>query len=470
MRGRQWARLTIKVVLFLSLPLIGFAAVKGYYWYQVRSAVEQLAQQLSLVAKLEYGSIETGFDGVAGVRDLVLTPLDLSGIQAQALSIDAVRIRGSSWLDLIKIQSRLDKGELPQTLGIEISGMRVNLDDARLNQLAAELSASQALVGDAPIRSWMLGCEAAVEGLTGPQLMQKLGYQHLVLDLSADYLFDRSRKLLSVVFSQSVRDQFETELSVSLDLGINEFNRYNLGLASPSLGDIKLQYLDRSLKKRYIQFCATAASESAAQFVDRHINLVTAKGLELGLQVSDPLIEGYRDFLLGAGELRLQLLRGSQLWPASLLQYSPDQLLRVLAPELTVNGDPIEPLSIRWEPQEDAGEPLREQLRSGVEAFTALLQSPFVEPVPEPVVLVDPSLLVLPVASAKGLGYRTVAIDALQQYIGADIRIETKNGNLVAGRLLSVEWGELRVYQELGIGDAILPIAFKHVETVRVFH
>ncbi len=63
----QILRLLLRVLLMLLLvAACGFGLFKGYYWYQVRSVVEDFRQQLSLVARLEYGSIETGLDGVAG--------------------------------------------------------------------------------------------------------------------------------------------------------------------------------------------------------------------------------------------------------------------------------------------------------------------------------------------------------------------------------------------------------------------
>ena len=58
MRYRQY--LPILVVILL-IPILGFGLAKAYYWYQVRAAVEQVKQQMSLFAELEYGRIETGF-------------------------------------------------------------------------------------------------------------------------------------------------------------------------------------------------------------------------------------------------------------------------------------------------------------------------------------------------------------------------------------------------------------------------
>lgn len=464
MRHHQWVRIASRLLLLLLLPVLGFGAVKGYYWYQVRAVVEQFTQQLSGLVKLEYGSIETGFDGAAGVRNLSLIPVG----QTQGITIDAVRVRASSWWDLVSLQARLDKGALPQALGFEISGMRVDLGNAALQQLAVETIASQTLAAGASGSSWMLGCEAA-EGLNGLQLMHKLGYQQLVLDFSADYVFDRSYKLLTLTLDQSVADQFDMGLSVTLDLGINEFNRYNLTLASPSLGDVKLQYLDRTFNKRYIQFCATAAAESAEQFVERHVGLVAATARARGLVLSESLLEAYRKFLLGAGELQLALLSDSQLWPTSILQFSPEQLFEVLAPELTVNGAQVEPLSILWQPVEGSAEPFQEQVRSQVEAFTALLQAPFMEPAPEVLASVNQPRLPQPAQVLQVLGYHATALDQLQPYIDTKVRIETKNGNLIEGRLLSVGASKLRIYQEVGMGDAILPIVFKHIAAVRVY-
>ena len=465
----RWVRIGLNLLLLLLLPLFGFGAVKGYYWYQVRSAVEEFRQQLSLSATLEYGAIETGFDGVAGVRQLVLRPLNSElnleqGTPAPSIKIDALRVKASSWLDLVRMSSRLEQGELPQALGIELSGIQVDLSSTELERLASHVVSDEAATVQ-----WLRGCEAATAGVNGLQWLHKLGYQQLQFSITAEYAFDQSNKLLSVSLNQSVQDQYDMALNAALDLGINELNRYNLALISPSLGDINLHYADRSLAKRAIRVCAETAQETAEQFVDRHVALVTADSRALGLVLPTSLIEGYRNFLLGTGELHLELLGGRQLWPASMLQYSPDQLFEALAPKLQINGERIEPLTIGWQPDVATIEPLQQQLRKSVEAFSAMLQAPFVEPQDSTPAEVDPALLAPDSGYAQGRGYRVTELDQLQRYLGSDVRIETKNGNLIEGRLLAVEAYEMRIYQQVGLGDAVLPIIFKHVQSVQVY-
>ncbi len=474
MTRNKWARIATKWLLLLLLPLLGFGAVKGYYWYQVRSVVEQLGQQLSPFVSLEYGAIETGFNGVAGVRQLLLTPrsqqqdVQQPGVPTHGIRIDALRVKASSWLDLVRMRSQLEQGELPQALSLEMRGIQVDLSSAGWEALTSQAGGHEGS-REKGAEQGLRGCETATGGLKGQQWLQQLGYQQLLLDVAAEYSFDRSSKLLTLTLKQSLQDQYELELSAALDLGINEFNRYNLTLISPSLGDINVHYQDRSLIKRAIRFCAEAGQETAEQFVSRHVALVAADSLELGLVLPASLLEGYQQFLLGAGQLHVELLGGSQLWPASMLQYSPERLLEALAPKLQINGQRLEPLALRWQSSAAVDEPLQQRLRNSVEVFTALLQAPFVEPQPAIVTGVDPRLLVPSASQVQGRSYQRTELDRLQGYLGADIRIETHNGNLVEGRLLAVEAYELRIYQQLGTGDAVLPIIFKHVAAVQVY-
>jgi len=97
------------------------------------------------------------------------------------------------------------------------------------------------------------------------------------------------------------------------------------------------------------------------------------------------------------------------------------------------------------------------------------LQAPFVEPQDSTPAEVDPALLAPDSGYAQGRGYRVTELDQLQRYLGSDVRIETKNGNLIEGRLLAVEAYEMRIYQQVGLGDAVLPIIFKHVQSVQVY-
>lgn len=465
-RSRTLRRVMNALLTLLLVAALGLGLFKGFYWYQVRSVVEDVKQQLSLFATLEYGSIEAGFDGVAGVRDLVVTPLG----QNQGLTIDAVRLKAVDMMTLMRFKSDIQSGRLPQQLGFELEGLRVDLSGAVFKQMAA-----QAVQGQPQPVDWLSGCEAVLEGVSDLELMQKLGYQQMVINLSGGYRFDMSTKQLQLEMTQTLDQLFSTDVSATIDLGINEFNRYNLTLAKPSLGVVTLHYQDRSYNKRLLAFCAKGSGVSEQQFVDQHVATALDGLSQSGLVLPESLVSAYRDFLTGKGDVRLQLLRDRQLPVSELPLYSPEQLLELLEPRLTVNGKPVEPLTIGWQPvaesaeSAESDEPLGKQVRSGVEALATLLQAPFVEAKPEVSAVVAPALSPAPARDTRQRGYRVTGLDQLTPYIGTLIRIHTKNDFQVEGRLLSVQSSELRIYQEKGTGDATLPIAFRHIESVRVY-
>jgi len=65
------------------------AAAYGFYWYQVKSKADELAQQMAPFAEVRYGSVYAHPDGTVGVDDLVITPRQMHA----PVSMDAVRIR-----------------------------------------------------------------------------------------------------------------------------------------------------------------------------------------------------------------------------------------------------------------------------------------------------------------------------------------------------------------------------------------
>ena len=353
--------------------------------------------------------------------------------------------------------------------GFEVSGLTLDLDNKALATYTRQAEPEHNSTA-----SWLIGCEAALNGIDELTLLKRLGYQQLRIHLSADYHYDRASKLMQLSMQQSADDLFELELGAVMDLGINDLNRHNLALANPSVGDLSFNYRDRSLK-RYLNFCAKGSQETPEQFVARHIGLMQQLLQPLGVVVEENVIDAYRRFLLGGGHLQVSLLSGKQLRPQSLMQYAPEQWVEVLEPELRVDGQKVEPLAIRWQvPETEEEEIMQAQVLSKVEEITSLLQAPFVEPEPEPepVDAVDPELLQSPSQFSGRSGYREVSLEGLRPHVGSNIRIRTRNGYMQEGRLLSIEHKELRIYRdyrEVGLGDAILPIAYKHIDKVLVY-
>ncbi|MEH6650738.1 MAG: hypothetical protein V7707_11995 [Motiliproteus sp.] len=458
-------RQILRVLLLLIVVLaVAFGVIKGYYWYQVRSVVENFGQQLAPVAQLQYGSIETGFDGVAGVRDIKINAVG----QTEGVSIAAIRVKAPGLMELFSIKRDIEKGKLPQQLAVEVQGIAIDLSGAMLKQFAAQAALVQP-------EEWMLGCEAAMQGVTELELLKKLGYRQLVLNLAGDYHFDQTTKLLQLQLSQSVDQMFETELTATVDLGINEFDKKTLALANPSLGPLKIHYRDRSYNQRLVDFCAKPAGESADDFVDRHVALEAEQAAALGLVFSDSLVAAYRDFWRAPGDVRMHLFVTKSLKFSALSQISPEELLQLFTPTLAVNGKPVKPVSIQWKLSGEGDgvvegvEPTQEQVRSSVEAIAALLQTPFVEPQQAAPAVTGPVATVNSHTALPARSFRLTELDRLPSYNDHYIRIETRNGHLIEGRLLSVEPYELRIYQEVGLGDAVLPIAFKHIAAVRVY-
>ncbi|RDE19608.1 hypothetical protein DV711_12045 [Motiliproteus coralliicola] len=453
---RKILRITSAVIV---LPLLVAGGAYGYYWYQIRSVVEDFARQLSPFATLSYSKIEAGLDGVAGVSGLQLIPEG----QKEGVTVDRVLFRASDPLELMQLHWGIEKGQLPQRLGVDIQGMRLAADSPVLLQYQEMLPQQQHQ------SDWMLGCEQAMGTLTPTQVMQRLGYQQLELDLSISYWFDNVDKQLQVDLHTGMADGYEMDLGIVLDLKINQFDQHNLQFAQPWISDIQLDYQDKSLNGRQNRFCAEGLGVEVEAYVDSHIELLLQRYRLFGLEPGPALVAGYRQFLLGKGQLQLELLSGKQLGGPSLLGITPELLLEQLAPKLWIDGQPIEPLEVAWVSPEQGEASIEEEVRTRVEALNELLQSPFIEEADEPETPPAPEVEQFSSYTPPSGGYQTVAMERLPGFIGSQIRIRTQNGFLLQGRLLSVGDDELRIYREVGTGDATLPIAFRHIEQVLVY-
>ena len=450
------------LLLPLLIPLIVFAAVKGYFWYQVKRFVDQAIVQAAPFVDVDYDSIETSFAGHAGIKNIRIYPLGSNDF----VKISSIRVLSDDWLYFIKVGTPFDEGDLPNKLGFEINGVVLNLGA----EIAEQLVQQSAEVDDS-----FPGCEKSE--LQGVELLQKLGYTSLTSDIKMSYLFSPESEYLTVRTEVVTQDSASMEMSSDIDLGISSLEREQLTRLSPKLGGVDITYKDDSFVRRKIAYCAEINGESVQDFTNRHVELTAEQYRQMGFVFSNSLIEGYRQFLTGDGEARLMISADEAIGMQEVMMRSPDEHLKSLNLHLEVDGKVINPVELSWEPPAlSFQESLSKQ--DGVEAVA---DDANVEMNSSDNALSGTSGLGDNTASAEQnnsnqaekpqkpkMAYKVTSLNDLNNYLGFKVQIDTHNGHKIEGEIIQVLADRMELRRKVGAGVIEMPVVFDHVLRIKV--
>ncbi|MCW8885314.1 MAG: hypothetical protein OQK12_08650 [Motiliproteus sp.] len=450
------------LILPLLIPLLAYGAVKGYLWYQVKRFADQLAVQVADVATFEYGSIETSFDGVAGIRNVRIYPMGSD----YPLKVDAIRAVSDSWLYFMKLGTPLDKGDLPNQLGFQVLGMDFDFNAPYFSQLEAYAAA---------VNDPYTGCGQSQVG--GLELMKKLGYSSLYTDIKIAYQFNPESEYMTLTMDSSSAGSFEMGMSADVDMGVTKLTRNSAFSVQPKLGGVSLYYKDQAFNRKYLQYCAALNSETVDQFVDRHVGLLAEQYQTVGLSFNKELVEAYRQFISTDGEMKLKLTTENPLGMAEMA-VGAEEHLKAWDVQLEVNGQPVSPVEIDWNmPETDAAvaqtePPARVVSGTATEASAEQVES-------TEAMLTDSSAQTSeqsesersyeqPAYEPEEKKYVDKSVTDLSRYIGSAIRLETHNGHLIEGTIVKIRRNQVQVEQKMDGGVALLPILFSNIKKAEV--
>jgi len=201
-----------------------------------------------------------------------------------AVTIESVGLQTPGFLFLLGFDE--GKLEMPERLGVALTGVRVRADSDFMRELGAVAAARGAELTPAD------RC-AASYGFT-PATLQQLGYHELVVDF--DLSFRREAAQVVVNFGADVEEMYDVDVEVTL-AGISDPTELARG-ARPLLVAGRIDYVDQSLNGRIMKYCTelevTPEDVIAAQLRDAH-----TLARENGMELDELIIQPYTDFLLG---------------------------------------------------------------------------------------------------------------------------------------------------------------------------
>jgi hypothetical protein len=419
--------------ILIAIPILiaaAFAGLKGYLHYAYESLLDEAIQNASPFVELRYDDLATTLDGDLIIKGITVTP--------RAEFTDTVRI-GSVHYDtpgllyLLTNRDRLEQGEFPSHVRLEIRGLEVPLDGFIVGALDKNTEAENAKL-DGQITPF---CGDA-HYLTSRHYAE-MGYEDLVSDISLGYEFNKHSQLVHITLTWAQRGIGSLEFSADLS-GVSSTSAQTLMASGPpTLSRVDLVYWDNSAVSRILEYCAAKRQMSREELIQAEVNAEPDYyAATWGILPGQGLLQAYRRFLESPAEVRVVMYTDTIGDLATLAQYRKTDLPALLNMQVYVNGEAVDDLSF----SEPAIRPAkRRRPASGRDGMQ--------------------------VSSGKGRGappptpqYHAVRAEELSEHVGRNVRIHTVGGAVRQGRLSGVRNGKIHALSRVygGKMEVIVPV------------
>lgn len=280
------------IIVAIFLGLLGYGGAKLYLHNEVSSAMDQAVIMASPFAKIDYDGVSSSLTGKLTVDGLTVR---IAGYRDE-IYIDRLGIDTPSFFALLDLfdPMKLQSEGFPKYLGFIVDGLRVPVEAdyfADLHEFTLAESGITEISDPADKCTGKYGFS--------PEALAALGYDDQVLSMSM-YLRDENSKF---IFDMSVNIEDMWDIEADVQLAGNMMAEMMKGPASrPKLGSMRLEYTDRSLNKRVVDYCGELGL-SELETLRAQIDAFKYMGSSNGIEFDQYMLDPYKEFLKGKDSL-----------------------------------------------------------------------------------------------------------------------------------------------------------------------
>ena len=197
-----------KLILILLIPALLYGVLKGVLYYNAKKSVDDIVDASAHMADVRYDGIDTEIRGAVTVKGITVQPLGID----DTVAVDSIRIasddpmffiRGGNW-------QLGEGGTPPNSLSFQVSGARLPLSSEMLRDAGQPGSA-----------------DPCTEGLDiQPELLQKIGFSELTVDLDGHFRIDEASRTLDVGINMDLHDIESVAFSATMnDVDVETFSQ-----------------------------------------------------------------------------------------------------------------------------------------------------------------------------------------------------------------------------------------------------
>ena len=250
--------------------------------------MDQAVIMASPFAKIDYDGVSSSLSGELTVDGLTVR---IAGYRDE-IYIDRFGIDTPSFFSLMDLfdPAQLQSEGLPDYIGFIIEGVRIPVEAdyfADLHEFSLDASGITEVSDPAAKCTGKYGFS--------PESLSALGYNNQVLSMSM-YLRDEYDRFK---FDMTVNMQDMWDLHADIDLAGNMMTELMKGPAyRPKLGSMRLEYTDRSLNSRVVDYCE-ALGLSPLDTLRAQVDSFKYIGSNNGIEFDQYMLDPYKEFLKG---------------------------------------------------------------------------------------------------------------------------------------------------------------------------
>jgi len=301
-----------KILVFALLCAALVVGAKFYLEHQYKKELDGALQTARLLAEVEYENLSVGFDGAVRLLNLRITPN--SGFDT--FKVNAITLSGLDLLFHLNGKSRLEKGEYPP---------RLNLD---IDEVSFPVSVYEDHIGEQTCRS-----------VSGTLLHSSAGFDQVMAKANIDIdLADPFAARVNV----SVRDQV-SRTNIEID-----FNARQTNAAVLSSGEVPIQsmrytfFLEEEAAKAMVDYCAKQFTVSPEAFLDKVVASEKFMTNSVAVDLGKEARQAMADFLQGGKEVEIRSTPSDRFKNLSFVSTSaPESIVSMLNLQMSVDGNAV---------------------------------------------------------------------------------------------------------------------------------
>ena len=433
------------VVFMLIGTGVAYGGVKGYINHKVKKQVDQLVAAAMPFAYIEYDSVGSDLQGRVMVNELVIQP---RGVH-DAVKVEQLTVVTPGLEYLLTGSDAVKRGELPERIGIEMTGANLNLKGS-LAEMLEQAEAEQ--LGQQPAEG--IACSLSSNFITAQY--REVGLEELIFDTR--FSFERGLTASQLVFKMdySIRGVEQAEFTMTMD-GIGN-SVMSIAFATPQLQSITLNYKpDAEFSRNTLEYCAGRLGTDVPTFINSLLEKSDEEYTQnLGFVPGPGIRAAMKEMMQNPGELSVVAQPDSTLDLKTVHMYKPQDWPGLLGMIVKVNDKEISDLSFTL-PDGVPGQGDEQRAAfslPGLDLFGAQEQAAPVE--------AQPRKKSSGSRSPSGRPYYSiVARSEMNKLVGRDVRISTADGKRRSGRILSIRNGviSLEMRTHGGTLSTSVPIA-----------
>lgn len=436
-----------RLKIILLIPALAYGAALGYLWFEVKSGADNLSDMASPFAYITYGSVHVSLIGdEVGLDNVVIRPITGQDV----FRIEKLRFSAPNILYFISANKNLERGELPENLGMRLDRVHLDINSeifSMLDQMPRQGEATDA--GGMRILSNLeaYGC-GDIDAFTLDDY-RKMGIDAIVMNIGVNLGYDKEDNTGRVTVNASAEGLNSIELRAELKSGKN----LSKAMAESGIPRLTLSLHDTGYYKLRNAYCAGLNNSDDENYVDRHLRVMSKK---LDAKFPEAALAAYKQFMLEGGAMDVGINPSSTVDPNGLKYYAAENIVEMLGLDLSINGKSVEFNQVQW-----TGSRPQVSIASAATREKSLSRPASGTP-PRPTVKTTRT----PAAPV----FKDIGVADAGKYINSMVEVSTLDGKVRHGLLEKVSAERIYLVIKVSAGTLMYPVESDKISKLRVIN